>query len=268
MNKKIVNTLSLVLALLGMQIPLASAQTTDPQLERQVLEILRKNPQVLVDILRKYTEEQTRIAQEAERQQIFTNRRNTKALIGTSPVRGDRNAKVVILEFCDFQDPNCAKTQANLRQVLTKYGNTVAIAYKFFPLAAVNPTANPEGVPAIRAAYAAQQQGKFWEYHDALYQNRDRLGEALYLEIALQLRLDMNKFRADRPQADRAIVADVTTARQVAINGLPAFVVNGEYLTGDISVAQWDEAIRKASLASPSPTPSTTPSPRPSASGR
>jgi len=83
--------------------------------------------------------------------------------------------------------------------------------------------------PAAEAAYAADQQGKFWEYHDQLFLKQQSLSEGTYVAIAKELKLDMDKFNRDRngQAAANHIRLDIQVAKALEANGTPAFVVNG-----------------------------------------
>ena len=85
--------------------------------------------------------------------------------IGTSPVKGNQNAKVTIVEFSDFECPYCARAFPTVQQILKEYPNDVKFVYKHLPLNNIHPKAQK----AAEAAACAQDQGKFWEYHDKLF---------------------------------------------------------------------------------------------------
>lgn len=82
------------------------------------------------------------------------------------PVKGPEGAKVTIVEFSDFQCPFCARASATVKQVLETYKDQVRLVYKQFPLTSLHPFAQK----AAEASLCAQDQGKFWEYHDKLFQ--------------------------------------------------------------------------------------------------
>lgn len=85
--------------------------------------------------------------------------------VGGSPISGSREAPVIIVEFSDFECPFCARAFGTVNQIKQEYGDQVSIAYKHLPLSF---HANAE--TSARASYCAQQQGKFWEYHDKLFE--------------------------------------------------------------------------------------------------
>jgi protein-disulfide isomerase len=223
--------------------PSAIAQATkvSPQLEKQILEVIRRNPGVLLEVLQKYAIEQQNKDQKAQQDALKQLRKNTKAMIGDSPVMGAADRKIVMVEFSDFQCQYCATAIPNVKQFMAKYKDKVTLVYKFFPLT----QAHPEALPAARAAWAASKQGKFWEYHDTLFTNQAKLGEPFYIEAATKLKLDLTKFNADRKLADPAIVKDFTLGRKVGVDGTPTFILNGEVIAGAATLADFEKALAK-----------------------
>ncbi len=220
---------------------LAQATKVSPQLEKQVLEVLRKHPEVLLEVLQKYTIEQEKKQQQAQLEALKQVRKNTKALIGDSPVMGASDRQIVMLVFSDFQCPFCATANKSLKEFMAKNKDKVTLVYKHFPLTQIH----PEALPAARAAWAANKQGKFWEYHDTLFANQAKLSEAFYTETATSLKLDLKKFDADRKLADNFIVEDFKLGRKVGVDGTPTFIMNGEVVTGAASLADLEKALAK-----------------------
>jgi protein-disulfide isomerase len=147
---------------------------------------------------------------------------------------------VVIIEFSDFQCPFCSRTQPTLKALLKQYPE-VSLAYKHLPLAQIH----DQAVPAAKAAWAAQQQGKFWEYHDFLFANQQNLSEEYYQALAVELELDLDQFNRDRnsEEAKDAINADLAMAQELGATGTPFFVVNGEPVFGALSLADFAQLI-------------------------
>jgi protein-disulfide isomerase len=220
---------------------LAQATKVSPQLEKQVLEVLRKHPEVLLEVLQKYTIEQEKKQQQAQLEALKQVRKNTKALIGDSPVMGSSDRQIVMLVFSDFQCPFCATANKSLKEFMAKNKDKVTLVYKHFPLTQIH----PEALPAARAAWAANKQGKFWEYHDTLFANQAKLNEAFYTETATSLKLDLKKFDTDRKLADNFIVEDFKLGRKVGVDGTPTFIMNGEVVTGAASLADLEKALAK-----------------------
>ncbi|MBI2612028.1 thioredoxin domain-containing protein [Candidatus Gottesmanbacteria bacterium] len=89
--------------------------------------------------------------------------------VGKASIRGGKNAKVTIVEFSDFQCPFCARAYPTMNQVLDGYGDKVKLVYKHFPLNAIHPLAQK----AAEASECAKDQGKFWEFHDVLFEKAE-----------------------------------------------------------------------------------------------
>lgn len=237
----------------GLALPLpAVAQSrpkpkVTPELEQQILEVIRKNPEVVYEVLKKYAEEQQalqqRQEQEAQAQAIQKILQDTKTLIGNSPTTGAKEAdrKILLVEFSDFQCSFCAQASINVKKFMAKHQDKVTLVYKHFPLT----QSHPQALPAAKAAWAAHQQGKFWEYHDALFANQSKLSEAFYLQQAQQLKLDINRFKTDYAAADEAIVADYSLGRKLTVNGTPSFVMNGEFFTGVTTVEDMEKILAR-----------------------
>jgi protein-disulfide isomerase len=227
----------------------ASAQSkpkVDPVLEQQVLEVLRKNPEVIYQVLKKFGEEQ-RAAQERQAkaeqlaaiQKLF---KDPKTLISSSPTTGSTSNKILLVGFSDFQCPGCGKSSAIVKQFMTKHKDKVTFVFKNFPLTQVH----PEALPAARAAWAAQQQGKFWEYHDELFGNQAKLGNNFYLDTAKKLNLNLAKFQSDYGIADTAILNDFKLGRTIDVQGAPALILNGMPVENPGSIAELEQLLAKA----------------------
>ncbi|NEQ89169.1 MAG: thioredoxin domain-containing protein, partial [Moorea sp. SIO2I5] len=159
---------------------------------------------------------------------------NPQAFIGSSPTTSAIEDKIVLVEFSDFQCPFCARAHDTVKEFIAKHGDEVILVYKHFPLTRIH----SQALPAAQAAWAATQQGKFWQYHDALFANQKQLGEELYVEIAQDLDLDLEQFNRDRNAADRAIAEDMQLAQLLGLSGTPFFVMNGESFSGAVPLQQ------------------------------
>ncbi|HLO88637.1 MAG TPA: DsbA family protein [Nostocaceae cyanobacterium] len=203
------------------------------RLEEQVLQILRNHPEAIIESVEAYKQqEQQKIQQtrQAFLQQLAT---NSLAVIGDSPVTGATGLKTVLIEFSDFQCPYCSEAHKTLKELLAKYPEKLTLVYKHFPLIQIH----DQAVPSAQAAWAAYQQGKFWEYHDALFTNQQQLGENLYLDIAKNLNLDLDKFNSDRNLATPAIQRDLELAYQLRLAGTPSLIIHSPNYTGVVQLA-------------------------------
>ena len=103
----------------------------------------------------------------AEMEEQFKN--PVKLDIGSSVVKGDPAAKVTVIEFSDFQCPYCKRGHETMLELAKAYPKDVKFVFKHYPL-----PFHKQAEPASRASWAAQQQGKFWEYHDKVFQNQKK----------------------------------------------------------------------------------------------
>jgi protein-disulfide isomerase len=231
--------------------------STSPELKEQVLQIIRENPQVVVDSVQAYQQQQQQQIQQERQaflQQMIT---SPSSVIGDSPKMGAADGKIVLLEFSDFQCPYCAQAHKIVKQFMDKHQDQVTFTYKHFPLTQIH----AEAMPAAKASWAAQQQGKFWEYHDALFTQQQRLGEPLYLEIAKNLNLDVDRFNKDRqsPEAEAAVNKDVERAKSLGIPGTPFLTLNGETFAGEITLAELEQGLERVVQTNPAATPQPSP---------
>ncbi len=231
--------LLLCLALFGWSTPAQAVTQTSPRLEEQVLQIIRKHPEVILESVQAYHQQQQQQVQQAQQAFLQDLKTNTKAVIGESPTTGAIDSKVVLIEFSDFQCPYCAEAHKTLKQLIEKHPGEIALVYKHFPLTPIH----PEAMLAAKAAWAASQQGKFWEYEDALFTQQDKLGEDLYQDIAQKLNLDLEKFEDDRILADTAIQEDIQLAESLGLSGTPFFVINGETFSGAVQLSDIDNVL-------------------------
>jgi protein-disulfide isomerase len=208
----------------------ASAQLSDTQFESKVLEIIRKNPQVILESVQAYQRSQAQQEEQLRDKVLSQIRQEPRLLLRNSPVTGSVSQKIIMAEFSDFECPFCARGHAVVKEFMAKNQSDVTLVYKHFPLKDIHPQAEP----AAFASWAALQQGKFWEYHDALFEQQNKLGEEFYLEIANNLKLDIDRFNRDRKseQAKEAIKKDFELGRSLGVRGTPSFVVNGIFFSG------------------------------------
>jgi protein-disulfide isomerase len=159
-------------------------------------------------------------------------------------VRGTREAWVSLVEYGDFQCPYCARAHAALTELMQQYGERVSLAYRHLPLADLHPFA----APAAEAAEAAGAQGKFWEMHDALFENQDMLDEDTLPALASSLGLDAQRFARELAEGKHRaqVEADAEQARALGAHGTPTFFINGERYHGDSDHASLAEALKKA----------------------
>ena len=148
-----------------------------------------------------------------------------------APLKGAPNGIVTIVEFSDFECPFCGRVNPTIAQILEseEFAGKVRIVFKQMPL-----SFHQNAHLAHQAALAAHAQGKFWEYHDILFENQRALARENLESYAEQLELDMDVFRAalDNETYKEQVDEEVALAAELGIRGTPNFMVNGENVRG------------------------------------
>jgi len=206
-----------------------SAQSNEKDFEKLMDAYLKsdKGPENIASAIQTHFQKKQQDGAKNELETAFKN--PVKVDIGNSPTLGPKDAKVTIVEFSDFQCPFCTRGKQTMDEVMKMYPKDVKLVFKNLPL-----PMHPEAVPSAKAALAANKQGKFWEFHDALFANQAKLNEAFYLEQAKTLGLDVEKFKVDMASEEIAkqVKDDAELGNKLGINGTPGFFVNGVPVKG------------------------------------
>lgn len=146
-----------------------------------------------------------------------------------APIKGAAQPLVTIVEYSDFECPFCGSFAATLDELAAAYPDDVRIVFQQFPLAM-----HPGAEPAARASIAAQAQGRFWAMHDRLFAERHANGTDRLVEIAVELGLDPDRFRADlEAEATAArVAAEQEKGRRIGVRSTPNFFINGRLVEG------------------------------------
>jgi protein-disulfide isomerase len=149
--------------------------------------------------------------------------------VGDSPTKGPRSAKVTVVAFSDFECPYCSKAVPILKQIEDAYKDKVRIAFKHLPL-----PMHQNAQIAAEASMAAAEQGKFWPFHDKLFENQRQLDRASLDKYAQELGLEMGRFKAalDSGKFKKRVEQDAQQAQKVGASGTPTFFVNGRSVVG------------------------------------
>lgn len=138
---------------------------------------------------------------------------------------GPADASIVIVEYGDFECPNCKQAAPALKQLLARHAGKVRLAYRHFPLEGVHPHA----LQAAEAAEAAGAQGQFWAMHDLLFDNLSRLRPQDLRDYAARLGLDMRRY--NREMRERAwlprVKAQIADGEQSGVRSTPGIFLNG-----------------------------------------
>ena len=221
--------------------PAQAATRIPTQLEEQVLQIIRQHPEAIVESVQAYQEKIQKQLAQAQQAFVQQMKANPDAIIGQSPITGSPAKKIILVEFSDFQCPYCAEAHKTIKEFMAKHQDEVTLVYKHFPLSNIH----PEALPAAKAAWAAGQQGKFWQYHDALFTQQKQLGEQFYLDTAKNLNLDLEKFNSDRQTAEKFITEDMILGESVGISGTPFFIMNGATFSGAVQLSDVEDVLAR-----------------------
>ena len=158
----------------------------------------------------------------------------TPVVPDNDPFTGGENASVVITEYSDFQCPACKATQPVVKQVRDTYGDQVKLVFANFPL-----TIHPNSDEAAWAGECAFDQGKFWEYHDKLFDEQENWAnlsdpQDAFMTYARDLGIDEAGFSAcyDGEEARGRVEYDLQEGNAARINSTPTFVINGQRVSG------------------------------------
>ncbi len=199
------------------------------EIERIIRDYLLREPEVLAEAFRRLQQRQSAAAQTKSKQAI---RDHQKALFAdrTSPVEGNAQGKVIIVEFFDYRCVHCRNVASTIDQLMTSNAS-VRVVYKNFPVL------GEPSVLAARAAVAAQQQGGWPKLHRALLAyDGDYTVESL-LALGASVGLDSAKLKADMmsPATDQALQANLTLAAALGLDATPSFVIGDRVIRGALS---------------------------------
>lgn len=159
-----------------------------------------------------------------------------------NPMLGSSDAKVSIIEFSDFQCPYCARFhQQVFPQIMEKYIKTGKANFMYFdfPL-----PFHKNARAAAVAANCADEQGKYWEYHDMIFQNQDNLEGQSLMDFAKTIGLDTNKFSVCmRNNKGESIDSDIAVGKRLGVTGTPAFFINGQLIEGSQPFSVFEQII-------------------------
>jgi len=171
--------------------------------------------------------------------------------LGHFPLKGNQNAKVTVVEFADFRCPFCERFYSTVEsQLLKDYVDTGKVKFAFRQY----PFLGPASTVAADAAECANDQGKFWEFHDYLYKNQPpETDTSMYTtdmltQAATTLGINGSQFRTclDGKQDDAKAQADLTDGQKANVSGTPTFFINGTPIVGAQPYSAFQQAIEAA----------------------
>lgn len=158
---------------------------------------------------------------------------------GNAPRLGPESAPVQIIEYADYQCPYCQKVSSDLSRLREQFPDQVSLVYKDFPL-----PMHPLAVQAAEAARCARAQGKFWQFHDFLFETK-KMEFADMKQEARELKLDSERFDQclDKREPYADLKKDVQEAQHLGLTGTPSFFINGHFMSGAIGYAKLRETV-------------------------
>lgn len=195
----------------------------------------------------------------------------SKIDVNGRPSRGAKSAKVVVVDFDDFECPFCARMHQTLfPEILKEYGDRVTFFYKDYPLAEIHPWAIHAAVDAN--CLAAQNNDAYWDFADSIHANksqvdseksadaRAQLLDKMALEQGQKHNLDAPKLQACvKAQNEDAVRASMKEAEGIGVNATPAIFINGQKVDGAVPIAQVRAALDAALRDAGEPVPAHVP---------
>jgi protein-disulfide isomerase len=157
------------------------------------------------------------------------------AVAAVGPAKGPENAPVTIVEFSDFQCPFCARLVPTLDQVMAKYGDQVRLVFRQYPL-----SFHQHAQKAAEASLCAHEQGRFWELHDAMFRDQQRLAVDNLKATAAEVGIEPEAFAAclDSGRYADEVQVDFREGTAAGVSGTPALFVNGRFISGAVPLEQ------------------------------
>ena len=219
---------------------LAASEMSQDQLDQRIHDYILAHPEVLVQALQSLDERQ-RQAEAAQAKETLKARANDIFQDRQSPVGGNAQGNVTLVEFFDYNCPYCRMMAPIMDQAMAD-DPQLRIVYKEFPIL------GPDSVFAAKAALAAEKQGKYAVFHKALYSAKTRVTEAIVLKVAAETGLDVERMRGDmqQPEIQAAIDRNAELAQALRITGTPGFVAGDQIFPGATDLATLKKLIEQA----------------------
>src|ERR1700676_3967697 len=161
-------------------------------------------------------------------------------------IQGPEDAEVTLVEYGDYECPHCGSAYPIVMRVQKHFGKRLRFVYRNFPLSEIHPHAES----AAETAEFAGAHGKFWEMHDLLFENQERLGERLYSELAQEMKLSPQELgqALEEGKYKSRVRDDFSGGVRSGVNGTPTFFINGKRHNGPFDFDTLVRAIEAAML--------------------
>ena len=222
------------------QIGSNAAEMPKDEFERRIHDYLLAHPEIILQSVNQL-EARQKAAAETEVQALIKDRAEEIFRDAATPVSGNPNGDVTLVEFFDYNCPYCRQV-APVMSKAEEADPKLRIAYKEFPILGPNSTF------AAKAALAANKQGKYVAFHRALYQVRGPVDPGKVKEVAVAVGLDLDRLNTDMtdPSIQTAIEKNLALAQALRINGTPGFIMGDQVLRGATDLEKLQAMIRTA----------------------
>jgi protein-disulfide isomerase len=160
-------------------------------------------------------------------------------------IQGNMKATCTLVEYGDYECPHCGAAHPLVKQIQKHFGSKLRFVFRNFPLTNIHANAQA----AAEVAEFAGGTGKFWEMHDLLFENQDRLGNALFVELAQELKIDATALQKalDDKTSEAHVRADFSGGVRSGVNGTPTFFIDNQRHDGPMDyptmVAKIEQAL-------------------------
>lgn len=229
------NTALLSLAIL---VPfLASCSPSEEEIEKVVIETIKKKPELIVEALQDYQDNMDKHASDAQKQ-AFAKHKEELLRDGYSLVIGNPVGDVKMVVFKDYRCGYCKQAWDNIKQLLAEDKNVKIILKEL-------PVLGPQSVMAAKYAIASEKQGKYKEFDEALMEHNGSWDEASLMLVAQNIGIDTLKLKEDvkLPEIEQKINKNLELARDIGIGGTPAFFIGVQFFPGSIPLSSMKEVI-------------------------
>lgn len=256
LKHRIVFPAVLVLAfVMGLPMARTVSAATDAQLKEQLIELLRENPEIIMDVLDDNRVKLLNIVEQGARdrrdwqknQQLQKDLADPKdpELNTERPFEGTADAPVVIVEYTDFLCPYCSRASRVMSELIDKYPGKFQLFFKHQPLHDFS-----RELAVNFEAIAMQDEDLAWQYRDRVFQRQSELGKPelqkkVLNEILDNLGVDRDRLEKDRkdPRIDKWLKADMQEVQKFGLNGTPMFLINGVTVRGAQPLARFEEIV-------------------------
>lgn len=213
-------------------------------IEQIVRDYLLKNPEVLLRSLNDHQQRQKQVQEQRQQESVVASREALERDPGT-PVLGNPDGDVSIVEFFDYRCPYCRKVAKTVKKLMEDDGN-IRLVMKEFPIL------GPQSIQAARAALASVKQGKYEEFHFALMTEPGDMSDPYLRQVARTVGLDVEQLQKDMQskEIDEMIQRNHALARALDIGGTPAFVIGNTLVPGAVDLPTLKRLVAKARKAS------------------